>query len=353
MNALSQHDYRSILDFLKEINNLETSEAFLNKVITGLQTIVEGDIVTCFESGPSQKDDVVCFSDPQFVKFYPAWLRVCHEHPGWDQLMSSNAGSWVGLSDYMSETVYHRTALYNEVWRYARIEDNLGTLSIISPKTVVAVSINRDRRTFKDRDRQALNLLQPHLMQAWRNSKCTAGLCQQIDSYAQTLEDCPEGIVILDGRNHVRHATARALRHIEKYFGILTADDRLPRMLHHWVCREGIKREESFETAPRRPWVIDHADGSTLTITCIPCREGFTLILQERSVAGDLSSLGLSRRESEVMLWVTRGKSNEEIALLLGMRLGTVKKHLEHIFDKLGVESRTAAAATALAEPMV
>jgi DNA-binding CsgD family transcriptional regulator len=353
MNALSQHDYRAILDFLKEINNLETSEAFLNKVITGLQTIVEGDIVTCFESGSSEKDDVVCFSDPQFVKFYPAWLRVCHEHPGWNQLMSSNAGSWVGLSDYFSETAYHRTALYNEVWRHARIEDNLGTLSIISPRTVVAVSINRDRRTFEVRDRQTLNLLQPHLMHAWRNIKLASGLRAQINSYAETLENLAEGIVILDTKQSVRHATARALRSIGKYFGALTADNHLPKVLHHWVCRENNNHRESFETAPLRPWDIEHADGSRLTITCIPCRDGATLILQERPVPGDLSFLGLSRRESEVMLWVTRGKSNEEISLLLGMSLGTVKKHMEHIFNKLGVESRTAAAATALAEPMV
>jgi len=63
-----------------------------------------------------------------------------------------------------------------------------------------------------------------------------------------------------------------------------------------------------------------------------------------------LTMLGLSRRESAVLLWVTRGKSNEEIGLILGISLGTVKKHIEHIFQKLGVESRTAAAARALSE---
>ena len=52
------------------------------------------------------------------------------------------------------------------------------------------------------------------------------------------------------------------------------------------------------------------------------------------------------------MLWLTRGKSNEEIGAILGMSLGTVKKHLEHIFEKLGVESRTAAATKVLMEPV-
>ncbi len=52
---------------------------------------------------------------------------------------------------------------------------------------------------------------------------------------------------------------------------------------------------------------------------------------------------GLTRRESDVTLWLTRGKSNLAIATILGISARTVQKHLEHVFAKLGVESRTAA----------
>jgi DNA-binding CsgD family transcriptional regulator len=50
-----------------------------------------------------------------------------------------------------------------------------------------------------------------------------------------------------------------------------------------------------------------------------------------------------------VLAWVAQGKTNAEIAVILGMRPRTVHKHLDHIFGKLGVENRTAAAARALA----
>lgn len=350
MMDLSQLDYRVILDFLNNINRLQTSEVFLSKVLTGLPTIVEGDLVTCFESGPSEENQVIRFSDPQFIKFYPAWQRHSNDHPGWEHMLRSNDGGWVGVSDYLSETAFHRTALYNEVWRHPRIEDNLGTLAIISPKVLAAVSINRPRRSFSERDRLALNLLQPHLMQAWSNARQTADLYGQINSYAETLETRVEGIVILDGKRKVRLMTSKASRHITKYFGALGADDRLPKRLHAWICSHHRSPQDGLVTAPRRPWVIEHADGSELTVTCVPCCDGVTLIMQERSVAGDLTMLGLSRRESDVLLWVTRGKSNEEIGLILGISLGTVKKHLEHIFQKLAVESRTAAVARALSE---
>jgi DNA-binding CsgD family transcriptional regulator len=350
MIDLPQKDYRAILDFLNNINRLQTPEAFLSKVITGLPTIVDGDLVTCFESGPAEEDHVIRFSDPQYIKFYPAWQRHCNDHPGWGYVLRSGDCGWYGVSDYLSENAFHRTALYNEVWRHPRIEDNLGTIAIISHKVLAAVSINRPRRTFSERDRQALNLLQPHLMQAWSNTRQTADLHEQINSYAATLETRAEGIVILDGKRKVRLMTANALRHTKKYFGALGTNDSLPKKLHAWVCHQRSAPPDSLETAPHRPWVIEYADGSELTITCVPCRDGLTLILDERPVAGNLAILGLSRRESEVLLWVTRGKSNEEIGLILGISLGTVKKHLEHIFHKLGVESRTAAAARALSE---
>ena len=53
---------------------------------------------------------------------------------------------------------------------------------------------------------------------------------------------------------------------------------------------------------------------------------------------------GLTQRETEVATWLTRAKSNGEIAVILGMARRTVEKHMERILGKLGVENRTAAA---------
>lgn len=61
-----------------------------------------------------------------------------------------------------------------------------------------------------------------------------------------------------------------------------------------------------------------------------------------------LESLGLTPREAEVLFWVARGKTNDEIATVLSIGLTTVKKHLESTYAKLGVENRTTAAAMAL-----
>jgi DNA-binding NarL/FixJ family response regulator len=61
-----------------------------------------------------------------------------------------------------------------------------------------------------------------------------------------------------------------------------------------------------------------------------------------------LLKLGLRRRAAEVLLWVAQGKTNPDIAAILGISESTVKKHLLEILEKLGVETRSAATLRAL-----
>jgi DNA-binding CsgD family transcriptional regulator len=67
----------------------------------------------------------------------------------------------------------------------------------------------------------------------------------------------------------------------------------------------------------------------------------------QRSVEA-FASLQLTPREAEVLLWISRGKSNHDIAVILGATTGTIRKHVEHILGKLNVENRTTAAVIAL-----
>ena len=64
-------------------------------------------------------------------------------------------------------------------------------------------------------------------------------------------------------------------------------------------------------------------------------------------VRGDSNGVHLTAREREILALVAAGKTNAEIAAVLAISPRTVQKHLEHIFQKLGVETRTAAAVRA------
>ena len=76
--------------------------------------------------------------------------------------------------------------------------------------------------------------------------------------------------------------------------------------------------------------------------------EEWLVVLREENDASAVESLmtafRLTLREAEVLYWVTLGKTSKDIGDILGSSPRTVNKHLEHIFEKLGVETRTAAA---------
>ena len=83
-----------------------------------------------------------------------------------------------------------------------------------------------------------------------------------------------------------------------------------------------------------------HPDGScVLTLSKQDSGSKTDILMQEFS---------LTSREAEVLWWVAQGKSNKELALILGISPRTVNKHLETVFEKMMVENRTAAARMAL-----
>jgi DNA-binding NarL/FixJ family response regulator len=82
---------------------------------------------------------------------------------------------------------------------------------------------------------------------------------------------------------------------------------------------------------------------------------GETMWLLRRAAPGDkaasrLAAAQLTPRETEVLSWIAKGKTNRDVGEILGMSPRTVNKHLEHVFEKLGVETRAAAAALASRE---
>ncbi len=76
------------------------------------------------------------------------------------------------------------------------------------------------------------------------------------------------------------------------------------------------------------------------------------IVMREESDASVIAAIGdafrVTAREAEVLYWVVKGKINRDIADIVGASPATVKKHLERVFAKLGVETRTAAAAMVL-----
>lgn len=152
---------------------------------------------------------------------------------------------------------------------------------------------------------------------------------------------------LADGR--ITWQTPLARQYLQAYR--CAADGCLDPDLVGWVRRQAERPGPSPE-----PTVHVRAQGARRLVLALhhPTGhgEGF-LVLREVNDAAMLEALAaafrLTTREAEVLYWVVQGKTNRDIGDILGASPATVKKHLEHVFEKLGVETRTAAAGLAMA----
>ena len=131
-----------------------------------------------------------------------------------------------------------------------------------------------------------------------------------------------EGILRLDAAGRIVCASGSAKRILRDF--VETPAVRLPQQIADWH-------------ASACGTLVIAADGSTLVVEAT---EGGSALLLTEQPSGVRT---LTPRENDVMRCVEDGLSNNEIARRLRIQLPTVRKHLEHVFDKLGVQSRTAA----------
>jgi DNA-binding response OmpR family regulator/DNA-binding CsgD family transcriptional regulator len=145
------------------------------------------------------------------------------------------------------------------------------------------------------------------------------------------------GVVVLDGQGRVAWRSPQALRWLEAAF----ATDPAPAdAATAWLVRAQATGDQTLALTDGRQLLARHLGASGLA-------ESMLLLSRatpEAATPRHLLQVALTPRETEVLSWLSKGKTNRDIADILGMSPRTVNKHLEHVFEKLGVETRTAAA---------
>jgi DNA-binding NarL/FixJ family response regulator len=147
-------------------------------------------------------------------------------------------------------------------------------------------------------------------------------------------------------QGHILWATPQAQKLLADHHGAQADDFVLPPSLLQWLEQAKGKGGAKSQAAslPDNPQLRFYYMGETAP-------NEFLLRLSKESGTAlppeFTSELGLTTREGEVLAWLSKGKTNRDIAQILGLSPRTVDKHLEQIYAKLGVENRTAAAAIA------
>jgi DNA-binding CsgD family transcriptional regulator len=234
MPRLSGSDYRGVLAVLHEAGEVEGPMPFSVSVLAALRLLIPCDVVTYHERVGGHPA-LASSGEPrgQMTHDIRTACRAC-----WHQDRLSPVTGARKVSDVLSRRDFHRTELYQYVSRPVGIEDMMRLW--LDPELAGArLEFDQARPAFTERDRDVLDVLQPHLKQLHR------------------------------------HAVAR----------------------------------------------------------------------RSRSLPPTLASEGLTPREREVLELVAEGRTNAEIGAALWISPGTVRRHLENIFEKLGVHTRTAAVA--------
>lgn len=158
------------------------------------------------------------------------------------------------------------------------------------------------------------------------------------------LEDTLEQAVLVvrrDGR--VQFWTQRARQLVARYFPDGDAGDGMLPSRFTAIALAGRSHQTKISGSTGELGIRVIADAAADAPVMV--------LLDEARSPGDyapLRTLGLSERETEVLYWISQGKSNPEIGVIIGAAAGTVKKHAQNIFAKLGFEGRSAAMLTAL-----
>jgi DNA-binding CsgD family transcriptional regulator len=332
------HDeHMQVLDCIQELHRCRSLVAFPQHALQALALLIPSNL-SAFNEVNLARGRMVSITDhpiPDLDQLIVNWERHRDQHPLVRYVLETGDGQAVKFSDFLSEAEYHRLELYRSFYRVIQAEDQICITVRSDEGVLIAIAFNRARRGFTESDRVKLNLVRPHVLQAYANAEELAGHREEKDDLQTALRETGHGLIALDARGQVAHATPGAPECLTRFFPDATALDVVPRAIADWL-------DGDFTT----PFTL-HDSAAKLIVRSPRDTERRLLLLSEERCRPLPSSPRLTPREREVLRWLAEGKSNGAIATILGVASGTVKQHVEHILAKLGVENRTAAAAYA------
>jgi DNA-binding CsgD family transcriptional regulator len=240
------------------------------------------------------------------------------------------------MSDFISSRRLHALELYDVFYRQLGVEHQLA-FTLPGQGQLIGVTVNRAARDFSERELARLEGIRRHVLSAHRN------LCDRarLDALSRALDDHNDGpvAVLLLEQSGVLHA---AHERAERLLARISRDHSAINALRSWARLQRVRATDG--ALPLRLEVLGSelqarflhgAPGIPDAISLSPCA-----LRRPQS----LRALGLTHRQADVLHLLWRGGSNADIARTLGVTEHTVRHHLEDIYRRLDVNSRTAAA---------
>lgn len=254
------------------------------------------------------------------------------------------------LSDGARGRAFRATELYNDYYRRIGIDHAVAVPLAVDDETLVSFVFNRAGRDFTDAEIVLFDRLRGWLAAMYRSALAVRRAGEAMAQLREIAEGEDWAVIRVDAKQQVRELPMAAAAMLRNACPDARprAGAALPAPIDAWLRRAARADAPRLAFAP----LVLRGERVSVTVRALPELAGdaawILLVRSEaRTPEGAVpapANSELTARERDVLRWVAAGKTDRQIAATLGASHRTVQKHLEHIYVKLGVENRTAAA---------
>jgi DNA-binding CsgD family transcriptional regulator len=342
--ALANSELEQVLDVVQHVCQAQSRDEFLSLTLGGVLALVPCMVVAANEVDPTV-GRFVWWHEPSSFAFPANTAQLLgqlgDENPLLRHLLTTGDGSAWRVSDLATTEQFHATRLYQQLYGPMGMEYQMSVTLPAPAPMVFAVVLGNGERDFSDRDRRVMNTLRPHVAQAWRNVRDHERLRALVGAAQDIASMQGWGVIVLC--EPPEELVPGALVSLYRYFGRPSKTSPFPARVERWLAAQSAQHTVGAGLELARP-LSAHLGGRRYLLRYLPAQRAHpgAIIVSEGTPAQgrDLELLGLSPREAQVVALVTAGVANAAIAERLGLAPGTVRKHLDNVYGKLGVHGR-------------
>jgi DNA-binding CsgD family transcriptional regulator len=324
MTTLSRADAVELLGFVGDAQATEGPEPFTTELLDRLAGVMDCAFATYQRVDIGRRivyDEVVCSNEARHAARPEVGSRELRKDGLVVRLASGEVKTWSDEFDRSARRQFETLPWARE---FGVVDCAVTCFGSGADRALLI--LHAQERDFTQRDRRKLHALHPHvhaLIREARARKLLAGLTGATEAQDESEA---RGFLLFDRRLLIEQGSPAALRMLRTWFG--KTDGRMPGSIADWLLSPAYGREPLRIEGDGKRLVVDAPTVGALVMT------------EEHSPPASLTA-----REIEVLLCIAAGMTTSEVARLLWVTPATVSKHLEHIYRKLGVSSRTAALA--------
>lgn len=349
MKRFAHKDLVLLLDYIRDVYAFRDVQDFRSHVVDSASTLIPVDVAVY--------NELHLFEEAKFYQMAPLSFPVRKDAPEVFQYhhFQDREFTLKHFQHQFNFATYRTTELQSrfemEHWGFFQnfylphhIPYTLVTNLHSEPEKTFPLSLHRELKEFSDREVSILEVAGPHLRMAFTHSLHVTNLQTAIHSLQDGLEASSQPIVAVDSQGGILWSTPSALNCLTRLGSFAKHQPtRLPSPFLEWVQHQNRLLDTPDTALSANPQLNIEKNGHHLTIRLVRQGNHRILFLEEHSPTPSVENLrhyGLTTREREVAGWVVRGKSNVDIAKILGISPETVHRHLGSVYLRLGIKSR-------------